>query len=151
MSLVLWLSQDSCLFPSLPVASCLSPPLLPPPPSSSGTLLSPWVCLSSVRASVWFSSLTVPWSRPASQNPNLHRLSHLQFSFFHKTLADLARRHIFTHISLLSPQIPYFPLLRSKNLNPLSNYLFCLDLKHKQVPLLRLIKGGKQGEGGALI
>jgi len=91
---------------------------------------------------------------PASfLSPPTFTVSHLPSSFCHKSQADLARTPTFpTQL----PQIPYFPppLLvssLSKDSNPPSSLLCCLDLKHKQVSLYWLIKGRKHGEGGGLI
>lgn len=133
------------------------PPLVFLPPSffSSNTLLSLWVCLSSVRARVWFPSL---WAQPASQNPQpspfLSLISHLP-SAIRPRLTWHVGPYSATSLTHL-PQIPYLPppLLvssLSKDSIPPSSHLCCLDPKHKQVPLFWLIKGRKQGEGGGLI
>ena len=141
---------------SLSATSCLSSGL-PRPSSSSDTPLSLWVCLSYVFDSLLslfpeLRQLPTPKNTPTSTGS----LSHLPSSHCHKTLADLARRHIPARLPPISPKSPLFPpplgvSSLSKDLNPPSCHLCCLDLKHKHVPLFWLIKGRKQGDGGGLI
>lgn len=74
-------------------------------------------------------------------------LSHLQFSFFHKTPGDLARRHILTHVSLLSPQIPYLPPTSQQELESTVQLPLLSGPEAQAGPFVEIDKRKKAGWG----